>query len=464
MQHGTAPAGNNITDTSTRISRRLRWLVLLCALAGSARAQNAVPTAPTGPFTLEQCLRLALQQQPAVRRARLDEETAETDIRLGLAGWLPQVALNNTTQHYFQLPFVVFPNADGQNVPRQVGLRNTSSFALQGTQVLYNNDVWLARRLVRPLRVRARQNTESTRIAVVSDVSKAFFDVLLSQRQLGVFDADIVRLERSLKDARARYEAGVSDKIDFKQAEISLNTSRAARKQAQEAIKAKSAVLKERMGLPAEQPLQLAYDTLRLEQDAAADTAASLDPAARIELQQLQTEKQLQAAEIGYYRWGFLPSLSAFGTYNRVYQNNNVSDLYSRAFPNSLAGVQFSLPIFQGTRRLQNLRRARLLDQRLDEDFTATRNQIGSEFEQALAAYKGNFADYQIGKRNLALAQEVFQVVELQYREGIKPYLDVIVAQTTLRTAELNYYVALFQVLASKVDLQRAQGALNTNY
>ncbi|WP_426061109.1 TolC family protein [Hymenobacter sp. B1770] len=55
---------------------------------------------------------------------------------------------------------------------------------------------------------------------------------------------------RGLKDARARYEADINDKIDFKQAEISLNTSRAARKQAQESVKASTARLKELVGLP----------------------------------------------------------------------------------------------------------------------------------------------------------------------------------------------------------------------
>ncbi len=245
MRNGVRPAGYQDKPRTQWIRQALSWLALLCALAGRAAAQT--PSAePSGPLTLEQCLRYALDHQPAVRQARLDEETADADIRLGLSGWLPQVALNNTTQHYFQLPFVVFPNAEGQSVPRQVGLRNTSTFNLNGTQVLYNNDVWLARRVVRPLRVRARQNTENVRIAVVSDVSKAFFDVLLAQRQLGAFEADIVRLERSLRDARARYEAGVADKIDYKQAEIALNTSRASRKQAQEAIKARTAYLNRR--------------------------------------------------------------------------------------------------------------------------------------------------------------------------------------------------------------------------
>jgi outer membrane protein TolC len=425
---------------------------------------QAPPALPAADLTLEQCLQYALRQQPALRQARLDQQTNETDIRIGLSEWLPQVAFNANAQHNFELPFVVLPNQDGGVAPRRVGLRNTSTLSFAGTQVLYNNDVWLALRSARPARRLAEQAVLNTQINVVSGVSKAFYDVLLSERQLRVFETDIARLQRSLRDARLKYEAGVVDKIDYKQAEILLNNSLAARKQAQESVKAKAAYLKELMGLPGEQPLRLRYDTLALAQAAAVDTAAGFAAANRIEYQQVQTQKSLQAAQIGYFRYGFLPELSAFGNYNSVYQNNRLADLYSQRFPNSFAGLQLSLPIFQGTRRLQNLRRARLLDERLDEELTVVRNRINTEYEQALASYKSNYTDYQLGQRNLALAQEVYQVVDLQYREGIKPYLDVIVAQSTLRTAQLNYYAALFQVLSSKVDLLRARGELPINY
>ncbi|WP_073288646.1 TolC family protein [Hymenobacter psychrotolerans] len=441
--------------------------LLLGALVLVPCLVQAQPTAPPpsgSPLTLEQCLQFALQNQPVLRQARIDEESNDATIRIGLAGWLPQVGVNATGQHYFQLPYTVFPNAEGVNVPRQIGLKNTSTVGLSATQAIYNNDVRLALRSAKPSRQFYEQNTTTVRIDVVSDVSKAYYDVLLSQRQLDVLSEDIVRLQRSLKDAKARYDAGIVDKTDFKQAEISLNNSIVSRKQAFEAIKAKSAYLKELMGLPGPQPLALRYDTLQLMRDAAVDTTVALEPANRIEIQQLQTQKVLQEAQISYYRWGFLPTLSAFGNYNAVFQNNNFGDLYSRRFPNSYAGLQLSLPIFQGGRRLQNLRRERLTDQRLDQDILATRNRINTEYEQALATYKSYYADYVVGQRNLALSKEVYSVVDLQYREGIKTYLDVIVAQTTLRTAQLNYYSALFQVLSSKVDLLRAQGNLPTQY
>ena len=423
------------------------------------------PAPPAGTLTLPQCLSFALANQPLVRQARLDEESNEADVRIARAAWLPQIGLTSTAQHYFRLPYTVFPDATtGVSTPRQLGVRNVTTLGLSGTQVLYNNDVRLASRGARYTRLAAGQNTANTRISTVSAVSKGFYNVLLSQRQLEVFQEDITRLRRNLKDARARYDAGLADKTDYLQAEISLNNSLAGRKQALEAVNAKTAYLQELIGVSAERPVQLQYDTLRLEQDAAADTLERLNPGNRIEYKQVLTQKSLQGLTIEYYRLGFLPSLSAFGNYNLVYQNNAFSDQYSQRFPNSYAGLQAALPIFTGFRRTQNLKKAHIQGQRLDQDLLGTRNQITTEYATALATYKGYYSDYIVGKRNLELSKEVYKVVDLQYHEGVKAYLDLLIAQTTLRTSQLNYYSALFQVLTNKVELLRTLGTLPTNY
>ena len=44
---------------------------------------------------------------------------------------------------------------------------------------------------------------------------------------------------------------------------------------------------------------------------------------------------------------------------------------------------------------------------------------------------------------------------------GRQTYLEVINAETDLRTATINYYTALYNVLASKVDVQKELGQFN---
>jgi outer membrane protein TolC len=428
-------------------------------------AQTKTDTATS--ITLQQCISYALHNQPQVKQATIDEEINERNIGIALADWLPQVNAAGNAQHYFQQPTTYLPNSTNPGAPGSFitsGLPNTSTLSLQGTQTIYNPTVALAARTSKFSRQYYKQNTQSTQINVVSEVSKAFYDVLLSQQQLSITDAEIVRLRQSVKDAYDRYNAGIVDKIDYKQATIALNNSLAQRKQSQEAIKSKTAFLKQLMGYAPQKTLQLAYDSLRLEQEIAIDTNQVLDINKRIEFNLLQTQRTLQTLNADYYRWSFLPSVSAFGTYNLAYFNSNLPDLYSRSFPNSLVGLNIAIPVFTGTKRLQNLSKARLQVDRVDLDIVNTRNLINTQYVQALAEYKSSYNDYITLKQNVALARDVYSVVNLQYREGIKTYLNVINAQSDLHTAELNYFNALFNVLSGKIDLEKALGTLSVQY
>lgn len=407
--------------------------------------------------TLRQCVEFALKNQPAVRQASIDEAINERDIRISLSAWLPQLTGSGSYDYYFKGSPII-PSTGNSNVGN---IDNVSSLGLQASQVIYNNDVLQAAKGAKYSRLYYKQNTTSSQINVVADVSKAFFDVLLSQKQLDILNEDILRLQRSLKDAKSQYAAGVVDKTDYKQATIALNNSLASRKQTEEAIKSKEAYLKQIMGLGAGSQLTLSYDSARFETEAIADTNQKLDYNNRIEYQLLQTQKSLQNVNVNYYKWGFLPSLSANGVYNLNYFSDRFSSLYNRSYPNAYLGLSLNLPIFQGTKRLQNLSKARLQADRTDLDITNARNTISTEYVQALASYKSNYTNLQFLKENVSLAKDVYHVVSLQYREGIKIYLDVIVAQSDLRTAELNYYNALFQVLSSKIDLQKALGTLS---
>src|ERR1700743_3769969 len=236
--------------------------------------------------TLKQCIGFALRNQPAVRQAGIDQEINERDIRIGLAAWLPQLSSSDEYLHYFKgspvtstTPGIVSP------------IDEYSSLGLQASQVIYNNDVLLAAKTAKYSRQYYKQNTVSSQINVVSDVSKAFFDVLLSEKQLDILNEDITRLQRSLKDAYNRYQAGVVDKTDYKQATISLNNSIATRKQTQEDIKSKLAYLKQIMGLNANVNPVLSYDSTRFVTEATIDTNQQLNYNNRIEYQLLQTSK-----------------------------------------------------------------------------------------------------------------------------------------------------------------------------
>ncbi|MDX5347785.1 MAG: TolC family protein, partial [Hymenobacteraceae bacterium] len=396
------------------INRLKRVPVLLWALLVPwlAVAQTQ-PEAPGQPLTLNECISYAMANQPEVKQAELDEAIGEREIKAELSGWLPQIGLQFNASHNFKLQTTAF----GDQLIT-IGKKNNSNLLLQANQTLYSNEVFFASRAARFTRLSLDQNTINQKINTVVDVSKAFYDVLLTQEQLRILDENIVRQEKQYSDALSRYEVGLVDKTDYQRASITLANIRADRKRSAESIKGKKAYLKQVMGFPADSELNLAFENALMEQEILVDTTQNITYTNRIEYQQLQTQQQLLNLNTSYYRRGFLPTVSAFANYNWLYLNDEFSQLYNQSYPTSQAGLSVALPIFQGTRRLQNVKIAQLREQRLEVEIQNTRNIINTQYQTALANYKSDLNEYRTLRRNAEVAEEVYNIIKLQYDEG----------------------------------------------
>ena len=100
----------------------------------------------------------------------------------------------------------------------------------------------------------------------------------------------------------------------------------------------------------------------------------------------------------------------------------------------------------------------------LDWNQVELKSQIYTEYTTALAAYKGNFYNLYSLQENVALAKNVYDIVALQYQQGVVPYLNVITAESNLISSQIGYLNALYSVLSSKIDLQKSMGFINFNH
>jgi outer membrane protein len=406
--------------------------------------------------TLQDVVAYAIKNQPVIQQSLIDERITENQIRSKLADWYPQINFNYNLQHNF----IVQTSIIAGN-PVKLGVSNISAAQFTLSQQIFNRDVLLANQTRRDVQLAASQNTANNKTDLAVNVSKAFYDVLATTQQIGVATEDILRLERSLKDAKNQYESGIADKIDFKRATISLNNTKANKKSNEEILKAKTEYLKNLMGYPLDKVLQISYDTLQMEREIALDTLQNVDLTSRIEYQILNTQKKLLEANLQYNKWSYLPNISLNGAYNLNFQNNQFTDLYNKNYPNSFGVLTLSLPLYQGGKRKANTRQAEWQIKRLDWDLKGLQNNVNSEYATSLASYKGYLTNLLAQKENVDLAREVYDVIQLQYKSGIKTYLEVVTSETDLRLARINYYNALYQVLASKIDVQKALGQLN---
>jgi len=415
-------------------------------------------------FTLQQCVDYALIHQPSVNVAQINIQVTRLNNAIALSTALPQINAEGTLTHFLQqsgpskTSTVNGVTAVTPYAPASPGYTFAPGVAL--TQQIFNPSLLYAYKSA-PLYVQqVNQITDSTKIAVVSDVTKSFYTLLLTLEQINVLKEDTAEFGKSYRDAYHQYVGGIVDETDYEQAEITLNNTKAQLKQANENVVPQYATLKQLMGFPPQQQFNVIFDTLEMMKNIHIDTNQQLQFEKRIEFQLLNTNKAIQQQTVNYYRYSFLPTLSGFFNYNLGYSNDHLSELFAAGYPGSTVGLSLSVPIFTGFYRLNNLHKAKLQSQIIDWLQTDLKSQINVEYTTALANYKGNYYDLQVLQKNVNLAKRVFFVVTLQYRQGIIPYLNVVTAETNLITSEINYLNALFQVLSNKVDLEKAMGTI----
>jgi outer membrane protein TolC len=459
----------NLFAAMERIQRLLLLSIAVtgCIPAGIV-AQNSNATADSiQTFTLNDCIEYALVHQPGLNQSLVNISIARTTNAINLSGWLPQLNISGNLIHYNQLPTTLVSNPatpGGPPLTTHSGVINTAIPELSATQAIFTPQLLYSATSAHLFVEQAEQNSDSGKIYTVAAVSKTFYSLLLTLEQINVLKEDTARLGTNVLETYHQFVGGLVDETDYEQAVITLNNSRAQLRQQVENITPGYANLKHVMGYPPEEQFNVTYDTLEMKQETVCDTTRPLQYEKRIEYQQLQTAKQLQQQLKGYYELSFLPSISAFYNYNYEYQSNTSSGLFKTAYPYSFFGLSFSLPIFTGLSRVENIHRAALEERVLDWTEVNLRSQIYAEYTSALANYKSNLYNMSLMQDNKTRATNVYRIVSLQYNQGIVSFLNIIVAESNLINAEIGYIDALFQVLSSKIDLEKATGDITFSH
>ena len=99
-----------VNGIKAKILRLLLFIAIIVLIPICAYSQRAERSDSVQYFTLEQCIRYALQNQPGLNQSMLNIDVAKTTNAINLSGWLPQINLSGNLIHYNQLPTTLTPN------------------------------------------------------------------------------------------------------------------------------------------------------------------------------------------------------------------------------------------------------------------------------------------------------------------------------------------------------------------
>ena len=442
---------------------------LLCGIAVKSYAQQAPPdTVHTHNYSLAECISYAYQHQDSVVNAGLDVKSAGYKVKETIGQCLPQISGTAQFQDYLRLPVTLVDVSSfepsvpkGTLAPFKLGLNYQTTAALNLTQKIFDGNYLVGVKASKTYKELYERSLTRSRIEANVSVTKAYYQVLVSDEQIKLLDANIKQLKQQLDQTTAENKQGLAEKIDVQRLTVQYNNLVTSRDNTVRLLELNNELLKFQMGMAITDELTL---TDKLEDinfnDAIANSADTSFYHNRIEYSLLETQKRLNEYDLKSKKAQYLPSLSGFANYGTSFQNNSFGNLYSANYPSSYIGLTLNVPIFSGFQHLNQVRESKIAIIKSENDLFNLRNGIGLQANKARITYINGLQSLKSQKENMGLAEEVLRVAKIKYSQGVGSSIEVTQAQTDLDSADNSYIQSLYDALVSKVDLDQAYGRI----
>ena len=426
------------------------------------------------PLTLDEALQLAEVNSPTLKAVVNQEEQAKSSLRAAISLWYPNVDLTaNGLPEYFKSytyrnPKFVTPTL----------LQPDPSRETYGREWRVGANLRVSWDLINPARVpqiaAARDTYERVRDAyriALRDLrlqtSTAYFRLQESDEGVRIGQDSVRSSLVSLRDARARYNAGVNTKLEVLESETQLARDRSlltARLATQNLNRRNLARL---MNLPQDvtptaatpaAPLGLWQSSLQESITAAYQFREELDQLLLdVSIANSQANASLAAVQPVL---SFVNNSSTFrveGQSNRTSIGDIDMGDYRWGVDNSTA-LTATWRLFDGGRARAEYRRFKQTADEREQNFAATRDLIRLEVEESFIGLRSAIQNIDTTSSEVISSRESLRLSQLRVQAGVTTQREVVDNQRDLTSAEIRYAESIREYNTSLAELRRRTG------
>ena len=304
------------------------------------------------------------------------------------------------------------------------------------------------------------KNIEVTEEVIKTNIYKIYYQLLVGKTQLALFDANITRLTKLMSDTKALYDNGFAEKLDINKVSVQLANLQTQKLSADNSIATGYLGLKTLIGMSVKDTLILT-DSIsedQIKNDILNDAYQYSD---RKEFQLADLGKKLSEFSVKRYELSKLPTIALSGNYGKSAQRSKF-DFFGKGdwFTSSSVGLNMSIPIFSGFAKDARIKQAQISLEQTNNTIANLKNQIDNDVATATMNFKLAISTMDYQKKNMELAETVYNQTKKKYEIGTGSNTEITSAQTDLTTAQTNYISALYSAIIAKIDYQKAIGKL----
>lgn len=428
-------------------------LAISCA---TSKAQES----PSGlSLTLKEAQDFALQNNKSVLTARADVAASRAAVWEAISSALPQVNASASIVDNLKLMTTLLPGdffgQPGTKIPVRFGSQFNSSATIQATLLLFNAPLIIGIETTKLARKLSEESLEKSELDTKESISSAYFLILVSEKSLEILDGNIANLNETLKSTKAMYSAGMAESTDVDQMASNVNMVENSRSSLLRTIELNYNILRFQLGVPANTSITLTetLEGLTNEVNVEALLAQDFDLSKNLDYRLIQGQELMSSLALKSQKSSVLPTLSGFYNYGTNGMGDKVTEL--RWFPNSMAGLQVSVPIFASGQRFSQIRKAQIDLQKAKTTKDMVTDQLLLQEKQLRYNLINAYQQYLSQKDNVEVSGRVYASMENKYKQGMASSLDLTQANSLYLEAENNYISALMNLLQTKVALDK---------
>ena len=438
----------------TILRASLLTFLFVSSLPAVALAQAAsVPAAPRvvgHVLSIEECIAIALEAQPAIQATLYDYAAARARVREAFAPLLPQLSGSvAATRSNSTVPTTL---NSGRTVTVQISRQPADTFLaqVQLSQLLFDFGKTLAvTQVARKLAEVSAEGVELQRQLIALTVKEAYTNILLAQRLIRVQEQALERAELNLSSAKGFVDVGTQPLSTAVRAEVDVANAKVDLINARNALKIARVSLNTAMAVDASTQTEI-QDNLEYE-PTTIDRAALRTEALRQSPEYRQSKLQSSAAAAGVQAASrnFLPNLSGTGSYGGSQLELN---------PNWSLGLAFTWNIFDGGNLIAAYDEAKAIHGAANARVKVAELTLIQNLEQAEIAVEAAQERIQAARVLIASSQENFRLAQGRFDVGVGTILELTDAQLALTQAQSTEAQALADYRIALAQLDRAAG------
>lgn len=446
---------NSIYITN-KMKRRKQILILIGCIAAAfqLQAQNTV-------MSLKDAINYALKDNTDIKKQNLTVLESRQRVLEGYSQALPQISgtaqLNNNLQIQQQLLPGEILGQPGTFVPVKFGVQYNIPLLVRADQLLYDQAYLVGLNQAKAAEALTKVQTENVTQDVIYNVSVSYFQTMLLGEQSVLIAANLETVKQSLAVVQSQYDNQMTRKIDLDQLKVTQSNTQNDYYNSQINFGYSLDQLKIILGYPL-------ADTLILNEDFSTINykVTSNNVIANPTLSLLDQQAVIKRLDIKSVNANYAPSLTAFAQYGYQSQFNNWTSSEMQWNSNSMVGLQLSVPIFDGLQKSHQVKQRKLQLESVLLDRQLAEKALNAQYDNAVRKYLQNEQSVENQKANLALAQNVYDAIQNNYKNSLASLSDLINADTGLKTAQSSYLTSLLQKRISALDILKANGNMTS--